>query len=184
MRKVLSAEGLVVIRPTIRAKAGELILSSLTIALCVGAMVLDWYTWLAGAVALGMISLLSARKWFPAVLVPLAVAGAGKYLGLATLSVAATVIAILEVVYLIIYVRSIKYYFKEDGLVISIEFPLYSKTRSIPKSSIAEVAVESSVAGKILGYANVIVKLRSGEEVVISGVPKKAAQELKKLLFT
>jgi hypothetical protein len=68
--------------------------------------------------------------------------------------------------------------------VISVEFPLYSKTRSIPKNTIAEVTVESSLAGKVLGYASVVVKLRTGETVEIHGVPKKKAQELTKKLIT
>ena len=139
-----------------------------------------------GALALLAVALsaLTIRKKAAGVVIPLIVAAVGKRLRQPLLPLAGAALALAELLYVITYVRSIKYVFKEDGLVISVEFPLYSKTRSIPRNSIAEVTVESSLAGKLLGYANVIVKLRSGEVVSITGVPKKKAQELTKKLLS
>ena len=179
----MSAEG-IVLRPALRAKAGELFWFFVALILSLASPFLGWELWGALVAVAIALSALTIRKKAIGVVIPLVVAAVSKRLGRPSLAVAGAALALVELLYVITYVRSVKYVFKDDGLVISVEFPLYSKTRSIPRSSIAEVTVESSLAGKVLGYANVIVKLRSGEVVVITGVPKKKAQELTKRLLS
>jgi len=175
----LSAEG-ISFKPTLRARAGELFFLALALALNVASpFVEDVYLW-ASLAAIAVLSVLILKKKAVLVLVPLAFTAAAVYLTNPLLLVISSIISLIEVGFIIIYTNSVEYYFNDDGLIIRVELPVYSKTRNVPKSTIAEVSVESSPVGKLLGYSNVTVKLRTGEVVNVVGVPKGDAEKLVK----
>ncbi len=174
----------VVIRPTLRAKLGELIALFLALVLSVLSPFVPFPYWLAASIALLVIVFFRAsKKVFVGTLVPIALSAAGAKLALLYLSALGAAIALTEIWVIVLTIRSTKYVFKDDGLVISVEMPFYSKTRSIPKDSMTEVTVETSVSGKLLRYSTVVVKLRTGEKVTIPGVPAKEAERLTKQLL-
>ncbi len=175
----------VVIRPTLKAYLAEITVLVLSLLAILSApLVPKPYSnyWYAIPLLVIVISYFASKRAFLLSLPPLVVSMIFYNLFGPLHALIGAVLVVIEFYVLTIYVKSIKYVLSEEGLVISVEFPLYSKVRSIPRNVIGEVTVETNTLGKLMGYSEIIIKLRSGEEVRIEAVPKELAEKARELI--
>ena len=175
----MSSEG-VKFKPTLRSKVGEIMVLLLIFIYSLISPFINKALALLILMIVATLSIVVLRRKLVLALVPLILAGSARSLDSLELSIFSAAFTLLEMWLVILYAKSTEYYISDEGLVIKVEFLFYSKARNVPKGSIAEVSVESSPIGKLLGYSNVTVKLRSGENIIISGVPKEAAEKIVK----
>ncbi|ALU12698.1 hypothetical protein EYM_06550 [Ignicoccus islandicus DSM 13165] len=175
----------VVIKPTLRAYFSEILMLILSaIAILAAPLVPESYRsyWYALPIAVIALSYFVSKRAFVLTLISLLPSMILFYLYGPLYAALALIVVAVEFYMLVIYVRSMKYVLSDEGLTISVEFPLYSKVRSIPKNVIGEVTVATDALGKLMGYSEIIIKLRNGEEVKIEAAPKELAEKVKELI--
>ena len=175
----------VIIKPTLRAYLGEIfILFLVLISILVAPLIPREYSsyWYALPAAIVFISYFVSKRALVLTVIPTVIAAVLFYLYGPIFALIGAAVTIVEFYLLILYIRSIKYILSDEGLTISIEFPLYSKVRSLPKNVIGEVTISTDALGKLMGYSEIVIKLRNGEEVKIEAAPKELAEKVKKLI--
>ncbi|UXD22700.1 hypothetical protein IPA_07460 [Ignicoccus pacificus DSM 13166] len=173
------------VKPTVKAYLGEIAILILSILGSIAAPLFpqqyQWF-WYAIPIALIIISFFISKRAFVLALIALVPGAVGyyfsKYFAMVTIP-----IALVELYLLFKYISSIRYIIKEDGVTVSVDFIFMSSTRTIPKDSISELQVNTGPLGKILGYADIEIKLKNKGEIKIDGVPKDAADKVRKMLI-
>ncbi len=98
------------------------------------------------------------------------------------LALISLVIVAIEYFALYDYVKKIKYIFTGDSIIIEVNSKFFSETKKIPLGAISSITVVSGFTEKMLGYADIIVKMKDRSEIRITGVPLKIAKEVSEQL--
>jgi membrane protein YdbS with pleckstrin-like domain len=173
------------IKPTAKAFLGEISFLAFSIIVSLASLVIpteQGTLWYILPVSLIVASFFISKRTFLLTLVALVPGTIGFYFSRA-LALISLPIALIELYLLAKYISSIRYLIREDGVTISVDFVLMSTTRTIPKDSISEIQVNTGPLGKLLGYAQIGIKLKGKGEIKIDGVPKGAADEVKRMLL-
>lgn len=168
------------LKPSLKATVTPLLVTTLAgIVATLIPFYTDFYPY-AIELALGIASLLVLRRQGLSVSIPFFVGSLcyfNKYLALLSM-----VVALLEDLIIVKAVKSTEIIISGNEVVVKKDYILKRVTKTVPKSSVAEISVNQGLLERIMGISDIVIVLRNGEKIKIEGVKRELAEEALKVI--